>query len=157
MAHSTKPFGRAPSNKAERDPEPQMSPIKWRANDHCQWHVVNICLVCGVKCNCISHYASLSFKGGWRWSVGAVGPVATVGTQIFEPRRPTYDLVESTNQVVKDDLQALRERTFACNLRPGEGAGAEAKAPEGNRPWSSVMRRPGVKDEGRGDTCGSQG
>ena len=64
-----------------------------------------------------------------------------------------YDLVESTNQVVKDDLQALRERAFDYNLWPGEGAGAEAKAPEGNRPWPSVTRRPGVKDEGLGETC----
>jgi len=65
----------------------------------------------------------------------------------------TYDLVESTNQVVKNDLPALRERAFDCS----EGAGAEAKAPEGNRPWPSVTRRPGVKDEGLGDTCGPQG
>jgi len=71
MAPSTKPFCRAPSYDAEREPEPQRSPIKWGANDHCQWHVVNICLVCGVTASPTTPVWVC--RGGWRWSVGGFG------------------------------------------------------------------------------------
>ena len=58
---------------------------------------------------------------------------------------------------MKDDMQALRDEAFARYLRLGEGAGAKAKAPGGNRPQLRVTRRLGVGDEGLGDMCGPQG
>jgi hypothetical protein len=67
MAPPTKRFSRVASKEAEPEQEPQRSSIKWGADNHSQ------CPVCGVKHNCISHCAGLSFRGGWRWSIGAVG------------------------------------------------------------------------------------